>query len=298
MQAWLDWTSYITGGLTTGCACIGSRSDDIRVVCADICFPTYQPTVVHELEESRDYLGLALAGQLFVVTCRCLSGDFGSAAVGMVVFCAGNTARCSLRSANLMGFIVLATSTGVLDSVGLLRHLWAHSATFLALPFHRHILTNLLAVSMVVAPISEMTGVAYAKESFLTPEMLFRPSPGMHMPPSSSMYNTPPRSRSQGQLVPHSNFAWLHNFSPSQLLSGGQNVAPSAPALTELVGFQQGGTGGLQVAGTGESGEHCRQCKQATRNSAEGWYGSGAYSQTFFCANCWAAWRARSLPYQ
>lgn len=143
----------------------------------DICLPTYFPTQVVHLEEQRQSLGLALMGQLVVVTFRVLTGSIGSAVIGSLVFVIGNQARCSLQTSSLTSFVILGYTIGALDSVELVRHVVDLRFSFFMLPFQENIITDLSAMAMLMAPIIEVLGARIAWDSYLTPSMLFIPQP-------------------------------------------------------------------------------------------------------------------------
>jgi hypothetical protein len=151
----------------------GSGSKKMR----DICLPTYHPTQIVQLEEQRQHLGLALMGQFVMVTFRVVTGNVGGAAIGALVFIVGNQARCSLQASALTSFVILGYTLGSLDAVELIRHLASDHFDFFQLPFNEHVILDLNAMQLILAPFIEVTGARLAWDSYLTPSMMFLPQP-------------------------------------------------------------------------------------------------------------------------
>lgn len=323
VQTWLEWADFLFPGLATGNHCLGSCSTSAKQNCRDLCFPMYMPTVMQDIENRRDNLGLALLGQLIVISCRCLTGDVCGSFVGMIIFVAGNNARCSLKASNLTSFVVLATSLGTFDGLSLLRGLWTSGTSFFMLPFEEHVLLDLHAISLLVAPISEIYGACIAWESYLNPSMLF----GIHggaphcmvpMASHNSVFGVPPALRHPSQLLVHAGAAWpqgflqdgsVHGtpfFAPSDLYGSGPSAPhtssetgapPSMPPSTPPhAGRQSRGMAispiamGIMAGTGGADEEHCFECGQVVRHNSEGWCGTGTHSQILYCRKCWASW--------
>lgn len=275
-----DWAGYLYGSFTCAGEYFGSSNP--QDACVELCMPKYMATSVCHLEERREHLGLALAGQLIVVTCRCLSGDVGGAIVGMVIFVIGNQARCSLRVWPLTTYIVVAAPFGIIDTFSLVRSLWTLGTGFVFPTLTQHLLADLQAVSLLIAPAAEIWGASLASESYLDPTMVFLPSPGHSGNFSSSLplapamqYLQPGHGRSQVQ-----GYLGGQNF----LAQGLQFFAPSAPyASTASPRASMGDTGGADE-------DCCYHCGQPIRTAQEGWFGTGAHTDMLYCGRCWASW--------
>jgi len=175
-QSMVEWSEYILGGGNNGILCVGPRGSTCKQA-RDACFPTYQPTQVAQLEDQRQNFALALMGQFIVVTFRVITGQFGAAIIGSVVFVIGNQARCSLQNSALTSFIILGYTVGILDVYELGRKVIELGGGFVVLPFEENVITDIAALSMLLAPITEVAGARMAWDSYLTPSMLFLPSP-------------------------------------------------------------------------------------------------------------------------
>mmetsp|Transcript_2032 Transcript_2032/g.3789 ORF Transcript_2032/g.3789 Transcript_2032/m.3789 type:complete len:376 (-) Transcript_2032:63-1190(-) len=143
----------------------------------EACFPVYHPTTVPVLEERRQTMSMALVGQLSVVIARVLTGHLGGGAVGLIVFIVGNNARCSLQASNLTCYVALGFTVGSLDIFELVQRLFSSELLF-QLPFTDFMARDLETVSMVLAPLCEMTGAQTAWNSYLSPSMLFESQGG------------------------------------------------------------------------------------------------------------------------
>lgn len=203
LESVVAWTDYMLGTTTQGCC--GGKEGRGRAwrKCAhvrEVCMPRYLPTEIEELEENRQSMLLSLTGQFTVVLFRVLTGHWGAGVIGLAVFVIGNKARCSLENVSLTSFVVLGLGTGALDSLDLVHSILANGMGFFVLPLEAHLLQDLTALGLILAPIAELSGARVAWDSYLKPEFLLRGSrmrpayqspsiPGMstyspHMPPS------------------------------------------------------------------------------------------------------------------
>jgi len=207
----VSWTDYMLG--TSTALCFGDRGSGGK--CSKGCqmfresmTPRYMPTDIEELEERRTSLLLSLTGQFTVVLFRFLTGHWSSGVIGLVVFCVGNRARCSLQNTTLTSFVVLGFGTGLLDSVDLLHNILSYGTGFFVLPLEHNLLQDLWAISLALAPFCEVSGARLAWDSFLNPDLLLRPSrqSTVQLHPG---YGPPPSPWAQmGQAVPWQQPGW------------------------------------------------------------------------------------------
>mmetsp|Transcript_62861 Transcript_62861/g.175738 ORF Transcript_62861/g.175738 Transcript_62861/m.175738 type:complete len:399 (-) Transcript_62861:68-1264(-) len=176
-QSFLDFCESWVGSAGSYCAGARQSTGGPLAVAWDICMPPYQATAVDVLEERRWNLGLTLLGQLTVVTCRLVTGHVGAAVVGLCVFVVGNRARCSLHSGSLTAYVVLGGGFAATDTLSLLQELLSYGTSFVAFPVGDHVVRDLSALSMVLAPVVEGLGANIAWNSYLDPTMLFTTSP-------------------------------------------------------------------------------------------------------------------------
>eukprot|EP00928_Gymnodinium_smaydae_P009485 TRINITY_DN13561_c0_g1_i1.p1 TRINITY_DN13561_c0_g1~~TRINITY_DN13561_c0_g1_i1.p1 ORF type:complete len:424 (+),score=64.73 TRINITY_DN13561_c0_g1_i1:262-1533(+) len=178
LQWMVDATGYLMGVSSGEGICVGGRGNQGGFCrkARDVCMPTYHPTQVINLEENRQQMGLALLGQFVVVTFRVLTGNFSGAIIGAMVFVCGQQARCTLQPVCLTSFVILGYTMGALDTADLARHALSVGSGFFALPFKDNVLLDLSAISLIMAPIVEVTGSRIAWDSYLQPSMLFLPA--------------------------------------------------------------------------------------------------------------------------
>mmetsp|Transcript_8436 Transcript_8436/g.13485 ORF Transcript_8436/g.13485 Transcript_8436/m.13485 type:complete len:361 (+) Transcript_8436:54-1136(+) len=200
LESVVAWTDYMLG--TTTRRCCGGKEGRSRAwrKCAhvrEVCMPRYLPTEIEELEDNRQSMLLSLTGQFTVVLFRFLTGHWGAGVIALTVFVIGNKARCSLENVTLTSFVVLGLGTGALDSLDLVHSILANGMGFFVLPLETHLLQDLTALGLMLAPVAELSGARVAWDSYLKPEFLLRGSrmrqspyiPGMsvhapHMAPS------------------------------------------------------------------------------------------------------------------
>jgi len=162
-----------TAGEETSCA-FTQTLDMIR----EGCFPEYLPTESEPLEVQRAKLTLALAGQFTVVILRLSTGHVSGAVVGVVLFVAGNRARCTLQSSWLTAYVCMGAATGLTDSVGVLQRLVSTGGSLLRFPLAEHLGHDLTSLACLLAPLAELTGARLAWGSYLTPTALLRSQKG------------------------------------------------------------------------------------------------------------------------
>jgi hypothetical protein len=139
-------------------------------------------------------------GQFVMVTFRVITGNVGGAAMGALVFIVGNQARCSLQASALTSFVILGYTLGTLDAIELVKHIATDRLHFFILPFQEHVITDLCSISLIMAPIAEVTGARLAWDSYLTPNMLFLPPPSV----SPALTFNPAFGRQQAPIAqPH-----------------------------------------------------------------------------------------------
>jgi len=222
LQAWCDEAlgGLGLGGIGTLCAGVRRRSPSSRS-CRDLCMPDYQSTSVEPLEASRR--SLALIGQLTVVSFRVLTGQLGGGLVGMVIFIAGNQARCTLKLSSLTGYVVLSTSVGTRDLATLLQQLFRLGSSFFPLPFEANLTQDLLALALMIAPLSELTGAWAAYNAYPSHDMLFNQHIVTHQTsarPASYLMNT-----ARSMLSPDAGAGALCSQAP-QVLCCAQSTQP------------------------------------------------------------------------
>mmetsp|Transcript_66886 Transcript_66886/g.160136 ORF Transcript_66886/g.160136 Transcript_66886/m.160136 type:complete len:433 (-) Transcript_66886:44-1342(-) len=191
IQSAVEWGDFLLGG---HCSDLRGRSYSRRScscysVVKETVMPPYVATQVEDLESNRYKLGLALCGQIAVVACRMLTGHIGAGAIGAVVFVVGNRARCSLISSTLTSYVVLGCLVGSMDTVDLLQNVASHGTSFFMLPFEGHLIEDLTAFSLVLAPVTELGGVRMAWESYLQPAFLMGQGASSYMSESSRLSN-------------------------------------------------------------------------------------------------------------
>jgi len=273
----VTWTETVFGG-NAGC-CSGNRCRRAR----ELCLPEYRSTNIAELEQQRELLGVALAGQVVVIGLRVVTGQLGDGFISLVVFVLGNRARCSLHSATISGFVTLGSVAMAWDAYGLLYSMvstWGFS--FIALPFESNLGHNLTVISALLAPVSEALGVQSALASMITPDMLFqqrRQEEALVSPPVGTMVNQALHS------------PWLSSWMGSYACGSSSNcpAVPSAPPSSPPRCLQESSNvgGGLWLPEFRELA--CGDCGTALCRS-EGWNGTGAYAKCVYCHRCWAAW--------
>lgn len=168
--------------------------------------PRYMPTQFDELENKRQSMLISLTGQFTVVLFRFMTGHWSSAIIGLVVFAVGNRARCSLQNTSLTSFVILGFGTGALDSVDLLHNIVSNGTGFFVFPLEMNLLQDLFAISLMLAPMAEVSGARLAWDSFLNPELLLRApqTPAVQYHQQASMW---------GQVVPAHP---VQHYSPQQ----------------------------------------------------------------------------------
>jgi len=282
----ITWTGEQVFGGNAGC-CSGNRCRRAR----DLCLPEYRSTNIAELEQQRELLGLALAGHVVVIGLRVVTGQFGDAAVSLLVFVWGNRARCSLHSATISSFVMLESIAAAWDTYHLLHNVvstWG--LNFVALPFELNLCHNLTVISALLAPASEALGVQSALASMITPDMLFercrqeetqrcRQEEVLVSPPIATMV-------SQALHNP-----WLSSWMGSYPCDSSSSwpVVPAAPPSSPQRSIEETSNVGAGLWLPEFRELACSDCGTAVcRNQA--WNGTGAYSQCVYCHRCWAAW--------
>jgi len=283
MMDWFDslselvaWTQEKVASGNGGC-CSGNRCRRVR----DLCLPEYRATTVVELEQQRELLGLALAGQVVVIGLRLVTGQFGEGAMNLVVFVWGNRARCTLNSGTISSFVVAGSMVTCLDTFSLLHNIFSNwGFGIIAFPFEQHLGHNLTVVSALLAPLTGFLGVQSAFASMITPDMLFQQcrqeetvsppvstmvSQALHNPWLSSWMSSGPNSSSS---------SWL--FAPS--------APPSSPQRT--IADSAGAGYGLPEL----TEQSCHECGTTVCKN-EGWSGTGAFAKCVYCYRCWVAWK-------
>jgi len=238
------------------------------------CWPEYQPTCVRAVEVQRESLGLALAGQLTVVSLRLLTGHVGEGAVALVVFAMGNRARCSLRASRLSAYIGFTFSLAVLDAAALVNSIGALGLDFFTLPLQAHLSQNLTSISMMISPVAETCGGFAAWECLSRPGLILMP--GQDTAPVNPHPNNVPRYTAGG---------WQRQ----QALSwpGHRGHWPSEASMA-------GGRAG-QVAWPEEAlwpakaEAWCAECGRGV-SARDGWRGTGPFQDKVYCKWCWASW--------
>lgn len=181
LESVVGWTDYMLG--TSSALCFGDRGPGGKSgrscgqgmqVFREVMLPQYMATEIEELETRRQSMLLSLTGQFTVVLFRFLTGHWGSAVIGLVVFAVGNRARCSLQNTSLTSFVILGFGTGLLDSVDLLHNIVSHGTGFFVFPLEQNLLQDLWAIALALAPVAEVGGARLAWDSFLQPELLLR----------------------------------------------------------------------------------------------------------------------------
>lgn len=259
--------------------------------------PHYQPTYVEELELQRENLALALIGQLTVVSFRLWTGHVAGGVVGLIVFVVGNRARCSLQTSSLTAYICFSFALGALDSADLLQHLGAgltegFGTDFFALPFQTHVLQDLGAISILLAPVTEIYGAWTASGSYAKPDMFFLPQNStvactLGYGPVS--WYTPEQMVPRPLVTPFRAQAWAEGFHgcPRTSAAGlGHCWVAAAEPLQPQGGGQtwQGGSG--QACSCQET---CAGCG-ALLASGSGWRGTGPRNGGTYCGPCWDRW--------
>lgn len=184
--------------------CFGNRDDGSPAtlqLMSDALMPHYQHTDIEELEQRRQQIFVSLAGQFIVVLFRFLTGHWTSGAIGLVIFCAGQRARCSLQPVSLTSYIMLGFGASFLDSVDLLHNVLMFGTSFFVLPLEYNLTQDLFAISLVMAPIVEVTGARCAWGSFLTADMVLSPKRVAQHPQQLQYYASPPVPPSWGGQV-------------------------------------------------------------------------------------------------
>eukprot|EP00928_Gymnodinium_smaydae_P056427 TRINITY_DN39812_c0_g1_i1.p1 TRINITY_DN39812_c0_g1~~TRINITY_DN39812_c0_g1_i1.p1 ORF type:complete len:321 (+),score=58.06 TRINITY_DN39812_c0_g1_i1:86-1048(+) len=178
IQPWIAWAEFFAAPGSRVCtSAIGDGRSGERSKLRELCLPRYLPTRIEALEARRGKLALALTGQVAVIAFRLLCGDIGGGCMGAVVFLVGNTARCWLQYSSLTGFVVLGSASGVLDAATL-----AHHATELGSGLFSSSPEQALlgGISMLLAPVTELSGAYAAWRSYPSASMLFlRPGKGI-----------------------------------------------------------------------------------------------------------------------
>lgn len=258
---------------------------------------------------------LALLGQFSVILFRLVTGHVGGGVMGLVVFVVGNQARCSLQNSTLTTYVVLGMTTGLLDLYSLLTNLLIYGPGFFALPVEPNLSRDIEAISLILAPISEILGAQMAWDSYLTPELLMlRPDAGdmcysmprpwtmHHMSPSAGLGMRPlqwPPQRGESW------FPWLE----SAQSSAPWQTSSSSQAQHAWRGYggytaprarrSSAGTGGDHDGYTAGSGEPMQedssfcdnqQCDECGREVEAIWTGTGSYNNHVYCNECWNSW--------
>eukprot|EP00929_Paragymnodinium_shiwhaense_P026789 TRINITY_DN15844_c1_g2_i1.p1 TRINITY_DN15844_c1_g2~~TRINITY_DN15844_c1_g2_i1.p1 ORF type:complete len:406 (-),score=46.33 TRINITY_DN15844_c1_g2_i1:8-1225(-) len=169
----IEWSEFLLGGSASLCLSTNRSAgpDDTMHKMRDLLVPAYFPTTIPELELSRDKMVLSLTGQIVVVSCRLLTGHFGGAMLGAVIFVVGNQARCSVQSRPLNMYVVMGSVVGLLDAADLTRH--AVDSIFMSGGMGLGLMEK---TALLLAPVAELSGARFAFGSYIRPEMLFAAS--------------------------------------------------------------------------------------------------------------------------
>lgn len=302
LSDWAKWgETLMFGGQGAAQCCGGMRCPMIR----DTCLPKYQPTTVEALEQQRGKLGMALLGQLTVVTFRLVTGHFSGGAVGLFIFVVGNNARCSLRTSLLTSYVVLGSVAGALDVLDLLKEILSFGTGFFALPFEAHLSQNLTAISLLMAPAAEFGGARSAWDSYLRPSMLFQDAEASQSGHEIGASSSPPwfqhpLAAAVGQALYD---PWAGSAAPALLAQPStprhrtrqhrDESWPTPSAPPELRCGRSPGQEDFHWSGGRSFQEHCVECG-AELHGGRCWYGSGHYAGKAYCQQCWSAWASSS----
>lgn len=235
LRAWVDWTNHLVGGGGPGgplACCAGvRRSGTTR--CRDLCLPAYRPTDVEALEVSRENLAVALFGQILVVTCRCLTGNVAGGLLGMVVFILGNHARCSLKAANLTGYVVVGFTIGTLDAATLVARLADVGLWNFLLG------QDMTGLAVLLAPAAELVGARAAWQSYVDPQRIWAVSAG-----GAEAYQ----------------LAWQQQQQPVPDPAAGTAVAAGEPRCAQCGAPVISSNEGWQGSGTRAGVIYCHRC--------------------------------------
>lgn len=163
--------------------------------------PRYNPTDLQELETRRQSMLLSLTGQFTVVLFRFAVGHWSAGVIGLIVFAVGNRARCSLHNGALTSFVIMGFGCGILDGIDLVQNILSTGTGFFIFPLEKNLLQDLYAISLLLAPVSEVSGARLAWDSFLQPELLMR-APRADTVQLHPGYGPPPPVGPWGQMVP------------------------------------------------------------------------------------------------
>lgn len=325
VRSLIDWHNSIFGG--------GLCSGVTRKV-RGLCLPAYVATDIEDIEDNRDRMALALAGQFTVVVLRVMTGHIGGGLVGLAIFVAGNQARCSLQHMSLSSFVALGFTVGTLDAVGFLQRLSSLGMGSFMLPIQDNFFLDVTTISSVMAPIAEMTCARLAWDSYLPASAFFHisatPWGGNGQPPiqgiTATDFNRPwwsrPRPDEAYRLQP---FEYQPRYNPALAASMVKRVPPrgavqaasffatgvseadeyggwcNAPVKGQYqaVGFPpsycNSGDGGNAASSIqAVRDRRCSQCDGALDVGSQKSHGTGLYANEDYCRQCWQDWTCGS----
>lgn len=253
-------------------------------------------------------LSLALLGQVTVIVFDLVTGQFGGAAVGVVLFIAGNQARCSLASPKLSCYICMAAIKSITDGWVLLGNLTSPT-TLLFFPFEDNLHHDLMSLASLLAPLCDWGGMRVAWDCFLDPSMVLAhqrlPSAGLRGPQSlqvevpsapserlwsqfSYLTQPPPPS----SVEPVRNQGW-----PEPEVPGEEYHSPTAHAGSFLrrwgLSWSDAANEGAGAARSAEDVPplgRCGQCGNVISTATQGRLGSGQFANQLYCVECWRSW--------
>jgi len=277
--------------------------------------PVYQQTVCEELERQRTKLGVVLLCHLVIAAVDVMAGRIVacSLTVGLVVV--GNSARCTLESFTLLVYSVFEYTTGALGLIWLLHEFVHVDASVLLAPFKLTLWQNILMFIPHAYPLVHLCGGLIAWRicslmpfaaspdsmgtSFVATSRADYGTSSVSPHTTANTYDTTEGRRSSATLVLHG---------PVQAPLDGVSAVPGpaehvirdwcrragmvcgefhpAPSLLD--------DSDLSVSSQDRDNENqtvcCAECAADTIPDDGARCGTGRYSSSVYCSQCWDNW--------